>query len=113
MTNPNQDNLEHHTEEIKLLFKHLLLFLVINFGLKFWNMAMFPEFSWSSIIIFVWTIILGIHLLLFFLSTGILGQQYENVPVRVIAKELLDMVKERNRSFRKSISRQKQEQPNP
>lgn len=113
MTNSNQDNLENHTEETKLLFKHLLLFLVINFGMKFWNMAMFPEFSWSSIIIFIWTIILGLHLLLFFLSTGVFGQEYENVPVKVIANQLLDMIKERNTNFRKNISKQKPVQPNP
>lgn len=113
MTNPNSDNLEQHTDEIKFLFKHLLLFLVINFGLKFWNMAMFPNFYWSGVIIFVWTIILGVHLLLFFLSTGVLGKEYENVPVKVIAQDLLNMVKDRNSSFKKSITRKEPNKPNP
>jgi hypothetical protein len=113
MTNPNTDNLEHHTKEVKLLFKHLLLFLVINFGMKFWNMAMFPQYSWSGVIIFIWTIILGVHLLLFFLSTGVFGKEFENVPVKVIAKKLLDMVKDRNNTFKKSMTRQEPDQPNP
>jgi hypothetical protein len=113
MTNPNADIYEHQTNETKFLFKHLLLFLLVTMVVKFWNMAMFSNIPWSGIIIFIWTVILGLHLLLFFLSTGILGKDYENVPVKVIAKQLINMIKERNTHFRKSIGKQVPEKTTP
>lgn len=113
MNNPNTDNPQHDVDEIKLLFKHLLIFLVVVMIMKFWNMAIFPTFSWSGVIMLVWTVILGIHLLLFFLSTGVLGKEYENVPVREIARRLFNTIKDRNASFRKSITRKSNDITNP
>lgn len=106
MNNADDQNFEHSTHEIRQLFIHLVIFLVVIFVLRFWNMVMLPGVPWSSVILIIWTIFLAIHLLLFFLSTGILGGEYENVPVKVIARELIYMIKERNLSFKKNLKAQ-------
>ena len=101
----NPNNNEHSVYETKQLFKHLILFLVVTMVLRLWNIIMFGAVPWSRIIIVVWTIILSIHLLLFFLSTGVLGDKYENIPVKVIADRLMDTVNERYVPYRKWISK--------
>lgn len=106
MPNINESNHEHTSDELKNLFKHLLLYFLVTYVFKFWNYLMFPGFPFAQIIFVVWTIILGVHLLLFFLSTGIMGKDYENRPVRSIAKELIDMIKERNDIFAKKLKRE-------
>ena len=93
----------HISFETKNLFKHLIIFIVVSFVLRFWNMVLFVEFPWSQFIIVPWIVILSIHLLLFFMSTGIIGDNYENTPVKQIAKDLLQVIKDRNLKFRKNI----------
>ena len=82
-------------------------------AVSYTHLDVYKRQTGSGVIIFVWTIILGVHLLLFFLSTGVLGKEYENVPVKVIAQDLLNMVKDRNSSFKKSITRKEPNKPNP
>ena len=110
MPNTNETNHEHTSHELRNLFKHLLLFFVVTYVFKFWNYLMFPAFPLAQIIFVLWTILLGVHLLLFFLSTGIIGEAYENKPVKSIALELVDLIKERNTVFLKKF---KKEHNNP
>jgi hypothetical protein len=106
MPNINEPNHEHTSDELKFLFKHLLLFFVVTYVFKFWNYLIFPAFPLAQIIFVLWTIILGVHLLLFFLSTGIIGDDYENKPVKIIAKELLDQIKDRNHIFTRKLKKE-------
>lgn len=106
MSTANDPNHQHTTDELKYFFKHLLLFFFVTYVFKFWNYLMFPTFPLAQVIYVVWTIILGVHLLLFFLSTGIIGADYENKPVKSIAKELLDLIKERNNIFAKRFQKE-------
>lgn len=95
--------MDHNTKEIRQLFIHLLLFLLIAGVLRIWNMIMFVGFTWSQFIIVPWIAILALHLLLFFMSTGIIGTEYENVPVRQLVSDLLQMIKARNLRFKNSF----------
>lgn len=97
--------MDQNTQEVRLLFKHLLLFLLVALVLRLWNMFLFVSFPWSQFIIVPWIVILSVHLLLFFMSTGIIGQEYENIPVKTLARNLLKMVKERNLRFKESLNR--------
>lgn len=108
MDNSDDQSTEHHAIETKSLFKHLLLFLVVQLVLRAWNMVMFPSIPWSGVILIIWTVILALHLVLFFLSTGVLGKEYENVPVNTIANKLFVLVKERNASFKQSFAKKKE-----
>lgn len=96
--------MEHNTSELRILFKHLILFLIVALILRFWNMIIFVSFPWSQIIIVLWIVILSIHLILFFMSTGVMGVEYENIPVKLLTKRLIDMIKQRNLRFKESIS---------
>ena len=96
---------QNHTKELKHLFDNLLVFFIVVYVLKFWNYLIIPQFPFAQIILVVWTILLGIHLVLFFLSTGILGEEFENIPVKSIAKDLLNQIKSRNNMLMKSLQR--------
>jgi len=97
--------MDHTTKEIRQLFKHLVLFLVVALVLRLWNMIMFTGFPWAQFVIIPWIVILSLHLLLFFMSTGIIGAEYENVPVRLLAQNLLNMIKNRNLRFKESLNK--------
>ena len=97
--------MDNQASEVKFLFKHLLLFLLVSSVLRFWNMVMFVSFPWSQFIILPWIVLLSIHLLLFFMSTGALGSEYENVPVKTLAQNLINKVRERNSRFKSSLDR--------
>lgn len=97
--------MDNQASEVKFLFKHLLLFLLVSSVLRFWNMVMFVSFPWSQFIILPWIVLLSIHLLLFFMSTGVLGSEYENVPVKTLAQNLINKVRKRNSRFKSSLNR--------
>lgn len=97
--------MDHNTKEIRQLFVHLLLFLLVAVVLRIWNMVMFGGFPWSQFIIIPWIAILALHLLLFFMSTGIIGTEYENVPVRQLVSDLLQMIKARNLRFKNNLKK--------
>ncbi len=97
--------MDNQTAEVKFLFKHLLLFLLVGGAVRIWNMAFFVSFPWSQFIIIPWIALLAVHLILFFMSTGVLGSEYENVPVRSLAGRLFNKIKERNSMFKKNMIR--------
>lgn len=98
----------HNEKELRLLFKHLILYLVVITTLKILNMIFIPFIAWSQLVLIVWTFILATHLVLFFVTTGVIGTDYEGKPVKVIAQEIWQTIKLRNQDFKNSIQKPKQ-----
>lgn len=76
-------------KELRLLLKHLVVFLLAGLILRTVNGFILPQVSWSGAFFFLWSLLIATHTLILFMSQGLFGDHWEHRSSYDIADELL------------------------